>query len=107
MITKGPSKKVIVPMNSNNIKRFMNKSSNYVANLNRALKNMKMNVMINFIHSDPLGIMIITSKVTSISDLQTIKNYVKTTNNINSDGIKVSQLPQLKSYLKIIGILYF
>ena len=90
MTTKGPSRKqVIVPMNSDNIKRFINKSSNYIANLNRVLKNMKMDVMINFIHSDLLSITIITSKVTSISDLQTIKNYVKTANSINSNGVKV------------------
>ena len=91
MTTKGLSRKqVIVPMNSDVIKRFMNESSNHVANLNRILKNIKINVMVDFIHSDPLNIMIITSKITLTSNLQTIKNYVKTTNSIDSDGIKVS-----------------
>ena len=108
MTTKGLSRKqVIVPMNSDVIKRFMNESSNHVANLNRTLKNMKMDVMIDFICSDPLNIMIITNKITLTSDLQIIKNYVKTANSIDSNGIKVPWLLQSKSYLKIIGIPYF
>jgi len=108
MTIKSPLRKqVIVLMNSDNIKKFISKSSNHVSNLNRALKNMKSDVMINFIYSDPLEIMIVTSKVTSTSDLQSIKNYVKSVNNIDSNNIKVLYLPQSKSYLKIIGILYF
>ena len=50
---------------------------------------MKMDVMIDFICSDPLNIMIITNKITLTSDLQIIKNYVKTANSIDSNGIKV------------------
>jgi len=108
MTTKDLSRKqVIVLMNSDNIKKFMSKSSNHVSNLNRVLKNIKSDIMVNFIHLDPLGIMIITSKVASKSDLQSIKNYVKFTNSIDSNDVKVPHLPQSKSYLKIIGILYF
>ena len=94
-------------MNSDNIKKFMSKSSNHVSNLNRVLKNIKSDIMVNFIHLDPLGIMIITSKVASKSDLQSINNYVKFTNSIDSNDVKVPHLPQSKSYLKIISILYF
>jgi len=108
MTTKDLSRKqVIVLMNSDNIKKFMSKSSNHVSNLNRVLKNIKSDIMVNFIHLDPLGIMIITSKVASKSDLQSIKNYVKFTNSIDSNDVKVPHLPQSKSYLKIISILYF
>jgi len=39
MTTKGPSRKqTIIPMNSDNIKKFMEKSSSHVSNLNSALK---------------------------------------------------------------------
>ena len=39
MITKGPScKQIIVPMGNKNISRFMASSSEYIANLNKALK---------------------------------------------------------------------
>ena len=108
MIIKGPLKKqVIVPMNSNNIKKFMNKSSSHVLNLNRALKNIKLEIMVNFIQLDSMSITIITNKVTLASDLQSIENYVKTANHIDLAEVEVLCLSQLKSYLKIIGILYF
>ena len=47
-----------------------------------------------------------TNKITSFLDLQTIKNYIKNTNCINTNGVKVPRLSQFKSYLKIIGIPY-
>lgn len=56
--------------------------------------------------SDQSGITIVTNKVALLLDLQTIKNYVKSANYIEAESVKVSCLPQSKSYLKIIGILY-
>ena len=47
-----------------------------------------------------------TNKVTSPLDLQMIKKYVKNTNYIDLDKVNTPCLPQSKSYLKIIGILY-
>jgi len=41
------------------------------------------------------------------SDLQIIEHYVKNADDIDSLHIEVPQLPQSKSYLKIIGIPYF
>jgi len=35
-----------------------------------------------------------------------IEDYVKNAEHINSDDVEISYLPQSKSYLKIIGILY-
>jgi len=53
MTTKGLSKKhVIVPMSNNNKMKFIEDSSVHVTNINRALKNIKLEVMTNFIHSD-------------------------------------------------------
>ena len=46
------------------------------------------------------------NKVTSLLDLQTIKNYIKNTDYINSNNIEIPCLSQSKSYLKIIGISY-
>ena len=94
-------------MNSENIKKFMDESSSYVSNLNRALKNIKSKIIVKFIWSDSMGITIVTNKVTLASDLQTIENYVKTANHINSTRVEVLCLSQSKSYLKIIGIPYY
>ena len=55
MTIKGSSRKqVIVPMNSENIKKFMDESSSHVSNLNRAFKNIKLETMVkiaNYIDS--------------------------------------------------------
>ena len=70
MTIKSPFKKqVIIPMNSDNIMRFMKESSLHVSNLNKALRNIKSDVLVNFICLDLLGITIVTCKVASTSDL--------------------------------------
>ena len=47
-----------------------------------------------------------TNKVTSQSDLNTIKSYIKNVDIINLKNIMISYLSQSKSYFKIIGISY-
>ena len=107
MMTKRPSRKqVIIPISNENKARFMKSSSKHIANLNRALKNIKLDIIADFVYMDQAGITIITNKVATPLDLQIIKRYVKNTNQINSDNVKTPQLPQSKSYLKIISIPY-
>jgi len=50
--------------------------------------------------------MIVTNKVVSPLDLQKIESYVKSAKHIEVEEVEVPQLPQSKSYLKIIGIPY-
>ena len=108
MTTKDLSRKhVIVPMSNENKMKFIEDSSTHVTNINRVLKGIKSEVIAKFICSDQAGITIVTNKVTLLLDLQTIENYIKNTNYIKVDNVKVPQLSQLKSYLKIIDILYF
>lgn len=84
----------------------MEESSSYIYNLNSALKNIKLEVMVDFIWSDSAGITIVTNKVASVLNLQSIENYIKSANHINLQGVEVPHLPQSKSYLKIIDISY-
>ena len=108
MTTKGLSRKqIIIPMGNDNISNFMKNSSLHVTNINRTLRNAKSEVLVDFIHSDPLGIMIVTNKVSLQSNLQLIEKYVKSSNDIDTLQVKVPWLPQSKSYLKIIGIPLF
>ena len=74
-------------MNGDNILKFMKKSSLHVSNINRALRNIKSNVLVNFIHSDCLGITIVTYKVALLSNLQVIENYVKSVDCIDATGV--------------------
>ena len=71
-------------------------SSNYIININRLLKNIKSECKVNYIGSEKSSVVIVTNKITSALDLQTIKWYVK-----------IPCLPQSKLYLKIISLSYF
>jgi len=107
MTTKGPSQKqVIVLMNATNTNNFMNNSSTYVTNINRVLKNIKLEVMADLICMEKSRLVITTNKVASNLDLQTIKKYVKNSYSVDMDNMESPRLPQSKSFLKIIGILY-
>ena len=107
MTTKSLSRKqVIVPMSNDNKSKFMELSSAHIINFNKTLKSIKSEVMADFVHANQAGIIIITNKVTSLLDLQTIKKYIKSSNHIDTKRVKVSHLPQSKYYLKIISIPY-
>ena len=62
--------------------------------------------MADFVCINQTGIIIVTNKVASPLDLQTIGKYIKNTNFIDSNKVNVPCLPQSKLYLKIIGISY-
>jgi len=94
-------------MSNDNNTKFMKNSSVHVANINRALRNAKSEVLADFIYLDPLGITVVTNKVSMQSDLQIIEQYIKNSDNIDTLQVEVSYLPQLKSFFKIIGIPYF
>jgi len=84
----------------------MEDSSNHITNLNRTLKKIKSDIMVDFIHQEQSGITIVTNKVISLLDLQTIEKYVKNANHIEANEIEVLWLSQSKSDLKIINIPY-
>jgi len=66
MTTKGPlCKQIIVPMNSDNMVKFMSSSSDYIININRLLKNIKSECKANYIRIEKSGIIIVTDKVVS------------------------------------------
>ena len=98
-------KQVIVSMNNTNKNNFMKKSSAYVTK-NRMLKNIKIDIMVNFIQQDLNDIIIITNKAALTLELQMIENYVKNTDHINTKEVKTPGLSQSKSYLKVINIPY-
>jgi len=59
-------------MNDDNKKNFMKESSSHVTNMNSTLKNIKSDVMVDFVWVNSRGITIVTNKVASSLDLQTI-----------------------------------
>ena len=108
MTTKGLSRKqIIIPMSIDNNNSFIKNLATHVVNINKLLRNAKSDVLVDYIHSDPLRISIITNKVSLQSDLQIINQYMKNSEDINVLQVDEPRLPQSKSYLKIIGIPYY
>ena len=106
--TKDSSRKhIIIPMSNDNILKFIKESLLHVANINWALKNAKSEILVDIIRSDMASIIVVTNKVVIQSDLYIIENYITKVDNINIINVDTFHLPQLKSYLKIIGILYY
>jgi len=88
MTTKDPScKQIIVPMGDNNIKIFMLSSNDHVVNINQALKNVKSDIIIDFIRPDHRGLVPVSNKVAAQLDICIINHYIKNANNINSEDI--------------------
>ena len=107
MTTKRPShKQVIVPMSIDNTNKFVKESCVHITNINRTLKNIKSDVIADFICVENKSMIISTNKVASLLDLQSIKKYIKNTHYIEVEQMEFLRLSQSKSYLKIIGILY-
>lgn len=60
-------------MSTDNANKFVKDSSIYITNINKALKNIKSDVMANLIHAENKDVVISTNKVASPLDLQFIK----------------------------------
>ena len=56
---------------------------------------------------DHRSLVITANNVAANSNLNTIENYIKNVNIVESDNIMSLGLPQSKSYLKILGIPYY
>ena len=85
----------------------MSSSGDYITNINRALRNIKSDILADFVYSDHCSLIITTNKVAAHLDLNVIENYVKNINIIKTKDIMTLCLSQSKLYLKIIGIPYY
>ncbi len=65
----------------------------HVTNINRQLQNAKSEVLVDYIQSDPLGITVITNKVSQQSNLQIIDQYIKNSSDINALQVEEPYLP--------------
>jgi len=105
--TKGPSRKqAIIPVPNNLAENIMGNASMHIFQINALLKNVKSLMHSEFICSCSGEIAIITNNVPNPSDLSIIEKYFKSVKGINSNDIPSPILPQSKSYLKIMGLLY-
>ena len=80
-------------MTITNANNFMNDSSTHVTNINRALKNIKSQVMADFIRIEKSRLVITTNKVASNLNLQTIEKYMKNSYSIDVNNVESLRLP--------------
>ena len=62
-------------MSMNNSENIMKLSNKHVANIDRALKDIKSDIITDFIYTDNKDLTITTNKVASTLDLNAIKKY--------------------------------
>jgi len=99
--TKGSSRKqIIIPMSISNTERIIAQSNVHITNIDKLLKDVKSEILADCICSNNKGIVIITNKIAVLFDLSIVEKYIKELNNVNSDNVISSKLPQL-SYPKL------
>lgn len=75
MTIKSPSKKqVIILMSTNNSNIIISQANVHISNINRLLKDVKLEISADFICSNNKKVIITTNKVAAMSDLNIIKN---------------------------------
>ena len=87
-------KQVIIPISFTNLEKFIAISNKHIANINSVLKNIKSDIVADFIQKYNRGLVITTNKVVANSDLNTIENYIKNIDMINSNktmSLRISQ----------------
>ena len=65
-------KQIIISMSNDNNNAFMKNFVAHIASINRLLRNAKLEVVVDYIRSDPIGLLIVTNKVALQLDLQII-----------------------------------
>ena len=86
------------------MERVLVNSNIYVANINRLLKDIKLEISTDFIHSNNKEVIITINKVAFTSDMNIVEKYMKELKDVNSNDIMSSRLSQSKFYLKSLGI---
>jgi len=93
-------------MAKSNAELIVQSAHQHITNINNCLRNIKSDVIVDFLQVLNDGVNIMMSKLASPSDLTTIEKYIKSINNIALDSIESPHLPKSKLYLKIIGLLH-
>ena len=73
------------PKINTNTELIVNSAHIYISNINKCLKNSKLDIFADFIQFNVNGIIIMTNKPASDLDLSTIEKYLKNIQNVNSD----------------------
>ena len=81
-----------MPMSSENSKKFMVLLEQHIINTNRALKNIKSDILADYIEDDNRSFTIVTNKVALVLNLDTIEKYIKNVNVVKYDKVMIVRL---------------
>jgi len=93
-------------MAKSNAELIINSAHNRISNVNKCLKNSKLDIIVDFIRITNNRIIITMNKLANALGLSTIEKFLKNINNVNLDLIEGPYLPKSKLYMKIIGLPY-
>ena len=79
-------------MSLQNTERIMVKSNKYINNINKALKDIQSDIITDFICINNRSMIITTNKVATNLDLNTIKKYIKSIDEVNTSEVISSRL---------------
>ena len=88
-------KQIIVLMSLGNSSKFMVLSNKHVSNINKALKDIKSDILADFIQANNKGLKITTNKVIYLS---IIEKYIKNVDVVNSNNVFVMILAWSSGY---------
>ena len=106
MIKRLSTKQIIVPMNEINTEFIINLAHSHIININKYLKDIKLDIVADFICKVNSEIIITTNQIIANSDMKVIEKYLKNINKINLDSIESFYLLSFKLYIKITRPLY-
>jgi len=79
------------------VEKFIVLSGKHVANINRAFKDIKSDIIANFIQADSKEPTITTNKVAFMLNLNIIESYIKNVDCVDSDDVIALRLFQVLS----------
>jgi len=82
-------------MSLTNVEKFIVLSGKHIANINRALKDIKSDIIADFIQANSKELTITTNKVAFMLDLNMIEKYIKNVDCVDSDDVMALRLFQV------------
>ena len=70
----------------------MKSLGDHIANINHALKRIKLDIFIDFICADYHSLIVTSNKVASLSDLEVVEIYIKNANPVDTNDVQSAHL---------------
>ena len=108
MTTHGPTRhQVLILLDSPTSEIVVANAASVVESCNRGLVDAHSKLRVESVHKAWDGVSMSTNFVTSVAELEVIKQWLKRGAGLNATTVVEPRLPQSKTFLKILGVLYW